>query len=200
MNVKVKGQCSIAGCERPHVAGGWCGMHYRRQRLYGSPLRVARGFVGVGEVKGGGALARLLAYTNHVSGPLATPCWVPRHGTATDYTQISNDAGVTVMAHRFAYEQFVAPIPEGLELDHLCRVHACCNPAHLEPVTRRENMMRGVPGDPRRTDLCKWGHSLKDAYVTKKGARHCRPCYRERKRRSRAATKQAGTDRTKRGS
>jgi hypothetical protein len=45
-------------------------------------------------------------------------------------------------AHRVAYELFVGQIPEGLQLDHLCRQPSCCNPAHLEPVTARENVRR----------------------------------------------------------
>jgi hypothetical protein len=47
-----------------------------------------------------------------------------------------------MVAHRFSYEHFVGPIPEGLDLDHLCRVRHCVNPEHLEPVTRRENLRR----------------------------------------------------------
>jgi hypothetical protein len=49
-----------------------------------------------------------------------------------------------MLAHRFAYEDVVGPIPDGLELDHLCRRPVCVNPAHLEPVTHRENMRRMV--------------------------------------------------------
>lgn len=48
-------------------------------------------------------------------------------------------------AHRLAYEWLVGPIPDGLEVDHKCRVRACVNPAHLEPVTRHENMRRALP-------------------------------------------------------
>jgi hypothetical protein len=47
-------------------------------------------------------------------------------------------------SHRAFYQLMVGPIPEGMELDHLCRVRNCCNPEHLEPVTPRENCMRGV--------------------------------------------------------
>ena len=47
------------------------------------------------------------------------------------------------MAHRAVYEHLVGPIPEGFQLDHLCRVRECVNPAHLEPVTQQENIRRG---------------------------------------------------------
>ena|SRR5579885_311897 len=47
------------------------------------------------------------------------------------------------LAHRLVYELLVEPIPEGFDIDHLCRVRRCVNPAHLEPVTRAENLRRG---------------------------------------------------------
>ena len=54
--------------------------------------------------------------------------------------------GKNQTAHRVVWELFVGPIPEGMDLDHLCRNRACCNPDHLEPVTRLENLRRGLNG------------------------------------------------------
>lgn len=79
------------------------------------------------------------------------------------------------LAHRFAYELLIGPIPEGLELDHLCRTPLCVNPSHLEPVTHAENMRRGAEARGRQTH-CKRGHDLSLAYVSKKGVRFCRLC------------------------
>lgn len=47
-------------------------------------------------------------------------------------------------AHRFSYEMVNGPIPDSLQIDHLCRVRRCVNPTHLEAVTARENLMRGI--------------------------------------------------------
>ena len=65
-------------------------------------------------------------------------------------------------AHRLAYETLVGPIPEGLELDHLCRVRSCCNPSHLEAVTHRENVLRGTSpyASAARKTHCDHGHPL----------------------------------------
>lgn len=68
--------------------------------------------------------------------------------------------------HRVSYEHFIGHVPSGMELDHLCRVRACCNPDHLEPVTRLENIMRGhhpwVLRDPealKKAHDARWGRS-----------------------------------------
>jgi len=63
-------------------------------------------------------------------------------------------------AHRVAYQWLVGPIADGLHLDHLCRNTRCVNPAHLEPVTQRENLMRGVSGEVWRSGLCARGHRV----------------------------------------
>jgi hypothetical protein len=56
----------------------------------------------------------------------------------------SGRKGGELKAHRVAYELVKGSIPDGLELDHLCRIPACVNPEHLEPVTHAENLRRGV--------------------------------------------------------
>lgn len=82
------------------------------------------------------------------------------------------------MAHRFAYQSEVGPIPDGLELDHLCRTPSCVNPAHLEPVTHAENMRRYAGSKTH----CPSGHDLNadnNRYVRPNGSYSCRSCNRE---------------------
>ena len=87
-------------------------------------------------------------------------------------------------AHQVAYEINVGPIPSGLELDHTCRNPACVNPAHLEPVTHRENGLRGVGVGARnaRKNHCPKGHpyDLVNTAFNKRG-RRCRTCKKLRR-------------------
>lgn len=87
------------------------------------------------------------------------------------------DGRQMALAHRLVYEREVGPIPEGLQIDHLCRNRACVNPAHLEPVTQRVNILRGesVSAQHARRTHCLHGHPLDGAYSTTH-VRYCRTC------------------------
>lgn len=147
---------------------------------------------------------RILERVDQTGGPDA--CW-PWTGTINPNGrgQLSIRRGNQVLhrwAHRLVFELFCHPIPEDLELDHICHSsdpscaggntcahRRCCNPAHLEPVTHVENMRRvRVPTE------CPRGHEYtpKNTYVdTYNGSRRCRACMAERQRKYRAARKVA---------
>jgi len=92
------------------------------------------------------------------------------------------------LAHVASYELLVGPVPGGRQLDHLCRNKMCINPDHLEPVTPRENVLRGetiVAANVQKTH-CHQGHPLSGANLYVAAAdpsrRHCRACRAERTR------------------
>lgn len=115
-------------------------------------------------------------------------CWV--------WTGIKNSLGYglftigskKLLAHRYLYQRLVGPIPEGLQLDHLCRNKACVNPSHLEPVTASENIRRAIPFKRNYRGVsaslsathCAHGHQLTEAntYMRPSGARECKTCRR----------------------
>lgn len=99
--------------------------------------------------------------------------------------------------HRVAYESIVGPIPDGLQLDHLCRNRACLNPAHLEPVTSRVNTLRGmtVTAANAAKTHCINGHEFTPAntYVNpRRGNRSCRACSAASARRAKARRAEVG--------
>lgn len=120
---------------------------------------------------------------------------IPECGCLVWMGQLSKDGygrikidGKSYMTHRISYELENGPIPEGLTLDHLCRVRSCRNAAHLEPVTMRENTLRGVtlPAINAKKTHCSRGHeySGKNLYINpRKGNRQCRICERDNRRR-----------------
>lgn len=123
----------------------------------------------------------------------ALGCWI--------YTGYLNEAGYGIvgegrkivwLVHRLVYTDCFGPIPEGLDLDHLCRTPACCNPLHLEPVTKSENARRqwAATGNPRSfaglnaaKTHCPYGHEYTPENTRlKQGRRYCRTCINARRR------------------
>jgi hypothetical protein len=115
---------------------------------------------------------------------LDAPCWLFTGRTTKGYGVISIK-GRETYAHRYMYEQLRGPIPEGLELDHLCRVPRCVNPQHLEAVTHRINLLRGngFSGRHARKTHCPKGHPYDETNTQmSQGSRKCAECHRVRQR------------------
>lgn len=117
-------------------------------------------------------------------------CWIWQGALTTWGYGTIRYKGRPCQAHRVAYELLVGPIPDGMQLDHICRVRACVNPAHLEPVTNRENVLRGfgITANHAGKTHCIHGHPFDEAntYHIKNGHRQCRTCTRDRMRARRA--------------
>jgi len=130
----VDGVCTEAGCSKAVYCRGWCQAHYMRWYRKGSVARPS-------------VVDRFLGLVDITSG-----CWGwtgAKTKAENGYGQFRGGEGQgrrrkRVVAHRFAYELAVGPVPHGLVLDHVCRNRLCVNPDHLEPVTMRENTARGV--------------------------------------------------------
>ena len=124
-------------------------------------------------------------FWSYVQRGAADECWLWIGTTAgKGYGQFaySNGSGrVREGAHRIAYTLALGPIPDGMTIDHLCRTHNCVNPAHLEAVTNRENILRGISplAQKARQTHCVHGHSLSGDNLYQNGNhRYCRICNR----------------------
>lgn len=181
-----KRTCTAPDCARPHVARGFCKNHYEHLRRQGDPL-----------VKAKSPEQRF--WERVVKGAKCWE-WVGDRGS-NGYGRVFR-GGRSTGAHRIAWQMTRGPIPDGMELDHLCRNRACVNPDHLEPVTHRENMHRApwsAPEFQRAKTHCANGHEFAGGNVRVDVAadgrihRVCRPCNTEATRRRRAKTKLAPT-------
>lgn len=161
-------QCSIGECPRSPRTLGWCNAHYQRWLRWGNP-RAGRPIFD--------------AYVE-----ITDACWLWRGALTHDGYGRFRPGGPgrrAAMAHRWLYELCVSPVPEGLQLDHLCRVRHCVNPDHLEPVTSRENKLRGIIVFSKRAlkTHCPKGHPYSGTnvrYTPDGKSRYCLQCKREK--------------------
>ena len=122
-------------------------------------------------------------------------CWIwPGYITSYGYGVIQRYRKKSLLAHRVIYEATVGDIPNGLQIDHLCRNRSCINPNHMEIVNARTNTLRGIgpTATNARKTHCSKGHRLMGTNLyTHKNRRRCRTCdvnrAKKRRRHSRAA-------------
>lgn len=188
--------CSVDGCLRAAKARGWCHAHYTHWHRTGDPGP---------------------AFPERFPPLVRFGQYAVAQGDCLEWVGVRNSQGYGqfgvgrrhYLAHRWLYENVIGPLPRELELDHLCRNRACVKLAHLEPVTHRENMRRGVAAvavwrstasavaaysaQRRAETYCPQGHewAAGNEYESPQGHRMCRSCLRgrERERRRQAAAK-----------
>jgi hypothetical protein len=128
--------CAVDECEKPRAGrSSLCSMHKTR-RVRGCDFNKPQRLVGDLPTR----------FWPKVTPAAAEDCWewVAKRNNRGYGVIYDNIAKTSVLAHRAAYEMLRADIPEGLQLDHLCRNRGCVNPWHLEPVTNRVNTLRGA--------------------------------------------------------
>ncbi len=172
--------CIVGGCERPSRTRQWCQMHYQRWLKHGDPTIVKQV-----DRRGIDAPTRFMLKVRR--GKEYEDCWEwmgsrvgGRQGEKYgQYGWFRPQKGIQKLAHVYAYELMVGPIQDGLELDHLCRNRLCVNPEHLEPVTHRENVVRGTSplAQYAQRAHCDQGHEWERAGNGRSG-RRCRVCER----------------------
>jgi hypothetical protein len=112
-------------------------------------------------------------------------CWIWLGAITHGYGVLGhNSYGNRSLAHRASYVAHKGAVPAGLCLDHLCRVRACCNPDHMEPVSHRINCIRGTSPSAvnAHKTACIYGHPLSgdNLRILKTGVRQCITCGRRR--------------------
>ena len=114
-----------------------------------------------------------------VSDGRVTSCWLWKESTNGVGYGMFRVNKIKVLSHRYSYELFIGKIPKGLVIDHLCRNVLCVNPTHLEAITQKENIRRGV-GNGSQTH-CKRGHEFTKDNIYNRPDRIGRVCKQCRK-------------------
>lgn len=189
---------TCADCDRPVHARGRCNVHYNRWRRLRDPQ--AEPLLNLsGDIE-----ERFWARVNKTDGG----CWLWASSTTEGGYGTFAFAGKRFAAHVWAYERSVGPVPDGLQLDHVCHTRddscaggpgcphrRCVNPDHLEPVTARENTLRGnsLQAANAVKTYCANGHPFDEANtrVNARGGRMCRACQRVYSARNRAKKRSA---------
>jgi hypothetical protein len=171
--------CSIDDCDAIHYGRGWCKKHYERWRKFGDPHHYP--YLPFEQ-----AFWSKVDFLSDSHG-----CWLWLAGKDRNgYGSFNRRYAGTGLAHRIAYEVTYGPVDPKLSLDHLCRNTSCVNPNHLEPVTQRENILRGASPMARhaRQTHCLRGHPYDEANTRHyKGGRICRACHNENEKARRSA-------------
>jgi hypothetical protein len=182
-------QCSIESCVNDAKCRGMCGKHYTRWFRHQDPTFTHNDMDLTFE-------ERFWSKVNK-NGPISEyapelgECWLwtkaldkNGYGVAT-IIPTKDRVSKTIGAHRMAYILTYGAAPEEKDLDHLCRTRDCVRPTHLEPVTHRENILRGenfTAKQTRRTN-CPNGHPYEgNNLIIDNGGRKCRTCVQERDR------------------
>lgn len=195
-------KCTVLVCEKRTVAKGWCWAHYRRNLRHGDPHWAEATWHLKPPPPQRLTEAQRFWTKVDFSGP--PPEYRPELGSCWPWTGSTTGAGYGKFygtnnpdryAHRWAYEFCAGPIPEELELDHLCRTVLCVRPDHLEAVTHQENVQRspihfaqrthcpqGHPYDEANTRIVKYERGGKGRLCRECGRHYSREYYRRRKK------------------
>lgn len=173
-------QCIASGCDRMARTVNLCNRHYLRRWKHGSTDLMPRG--------GMDLQARFWSKVNKTAGCWT---WLGARNNA-DYGLFRYD-GKCQLAHRVSFILAGNTVPDDLELDHLCRNRACVNPAHLEAVTRRVNILRSACPIALNAaaNVCPNGHPYTADNLLVNGRhggryRQCRECAAARRQRDSA--------------
>lgn len=170
-------ECSVIDCSASVDAKNLCHKHYERLRLTGSILIPFKDY----------SIDEWILQNIHID---KNECWIWLGATSSaGYPRlIRNNSRIDI--HRWFYEKYIGSIPHKFHVDHLCRTPSCVNPSHLEAVTSKENILRGVgpAAINNKKTHCIHGHEFTviNTYIRKNGSRQCKTCVLARTKKKRS--------------